>query len=347
VGAGVKERLPGTVVLSVARRVLSRRAVEGIVIPVLADLQHEHGQAAGRLSRHRVLFRGYAGLAAALLLHAAAAPGRLVQRDWADADAPGRRLARLLVPRAAVVLLGATVVLLAQLVVLAGRWRVGARTVPHTALLLLVPGTLAITIPAGLFLGLVLSLRRLAAGSRSPREWLSSSSVLSGIAAAVVFTVCGWLGPTLNQSFREVAYRALAFPPPGTAGPDKGIRELTFGELTARRGQVGADAPSTRALGVEWHKKLALPVACLALGPVAVGLAGRRRRLAGELATAVGVLGVSFVSLAYGERSVVAGRTPPWLGMWGAALVPALAAVILLAWRPASGHSPRGESPRA
>jgi putative ABC transport system permease protein len=63
-----QERLPGESLQRLAEALLTRRALDAVVLPALADLQHEHALAAGatRARRRRVLARGYAAFWLAL-----------------------------------------------------------------------------------------------------------------------------------------------------------------------------------------------------------------------------------------------------------------------------------------
>ena len=62
-------RAPGTTLQRLAEAVLSRRVLDPVLLPALADLQHEHALVADAslARRARVLVRGYAGFWIALL----------------------------------------------------------------------------------------------------------------------------------------------------------------------------------------------------------------------------------------------------------------------------------------
>ena len=101
-------RQPGDLLGVLLARILSHWIVDGVVVPALADLQHESALARGETLWRRawVLVRGYLALWRAVGLCLATWLARSLQRDWMDADAVGPTLLRTLTPRAGIVGLG-------------------------------------------------------------------------------------------------------------------------------------------------------------------------------------------------------------------------------------------------
>jgi hypothetical protein len=87
-------REPGHWVLRVASLVCGHRFFESVVVPVVADLQHEHGAASTRRQRFVARLRGYWALLAGAGLYALHLPGRRWRESWASPEAPGPRLVR-------------------------------------------------------------------------------------------------------------------------------------------------------------------------------------------------------------------------------------------------------------
>src|SRR5687768_14456578 len=85
---------PGSWLLGSARRLLPGRLCETLVLPAVADMQHEYLQAATARERAVVLVRGYWSLLAGASAYLVALPARRVQEGWCSWNAPGPRLLR-------------------------------------------------------------------------------------------------------------------------------------------------------------------------------------------------------------------------------------------------------------
>jgi lipopolysaccharide export system permease protein len=98
----------------------------------------------------------------------------------------------------------------------------------------------------------------------------------------------------------------------------KRMREMTLHEL---RWEVealqGSGGNHLRAL-VEWHKRLALPVACLMLGLVGAPLGSLNQRMGrlGGFALSAGVLLLYYILVTFGSSLAETGSIPPVLGVW-------------------------------
>jgi hypothetical protein len=324
-----RDRLPGDLLRNAAASLLSRRLVDGVIIPALADLQHEVGQvrAAPAWRRALVLARGYFAFWSALALYLACWPARTLREDWSGSAAPGPCLLRALAPRAFLVGLVLTWAF-AQSPIL---W--ASRTADPWMVALVLPSVLTISLPTAFLLGLILAMGRLAVGSvASSRErWLGPVLGLSIATAIMTFVLCGWVTPEANQSYRERFLRSRA--DGHVAAIAKGTRELTLGELPARIHEARMQGQSTVRLDVEWHKKWALPAACLLLGPLAIGLRGlgKRPRTTTSLVMAQAVTVLFYLGLRIGEQAAIAGHLGPVTAMWAGDALLALLTLWLIA----------------
>jgi len=113
--------------------------------------------------------------------------------------------------------------------------------------------------------------------------------------------------------------------------PRKG-REMNLRELQAEIARLKQEGRSVRHLEVQWHKKLALPVACLILSLIGPPLAMRMKKVTRGVSLAVSVaLAVAYyILLVAGENLGSRGRIDPALGIWAPNLLLGLVAVGLV-----------------
>jgi LPS export ABC transporter permease LptF/LPS export ABC transporter permease LptG len=115
----------------------------------------------------------------------------------------------------------------------------------------------------------------------------------------------------------------------------KGDREMSLPELgdkiTELRGQNRPRAEWGR-FAVEWHKKFAIPAACLVFGllGLALSLGSRKEARSSAFALSIAVIFVYYVLIRLGEQAGDTGALRPWLAMWGANLVLGAIALTLL-----------------
>src|SRR5207247_2291118 len=83
---------------------------------------------------------------------------------------------------------------------------------------------------------------------------------------------------------------------------------------------------------VEWHKKFAIPSACLVFGFLGLGLSlgSKKEARSAAFALSIGVIFVYYILIRLGEQAGDTGLMSPFLSMWGANLVLGTAAVALL-----------------
>jgi hypothetical protein len=329
-------RLPGELLRKVLERVLTWRIFDSVVIPALADLQHEDTlmRSAPAWRRALVLTRGYLGIWSALGLCLASWPARSLRQDWLGGDAAGPSLIEALAPRAGILGLVFTLLLGAQ-------WR-GLRhrlTGDAWVLFLALPSVMTVTVPVAFFLGLVLAVSWLSV--RSPPKartlWLGPAVGLSIASGLFTFGLYACVTPQANQSYRERVVRLLR--DSGSEGMlpiQKGTRELTLGELQTRIREGRKEGKSTVALDIEWHKKWAIPAACLVFGPLAIGLHGlwKRPRPAMTLALACAATLLLYVALRIGEETALSGQVGPLPAIWAGDALLALVTSWLIARLP-------------
>jgi LPS export ABC transporter permease LptF/LPS export ABC transporter permease LptG len=159
------------------------------------------------------------------------------------------------------------------------------------------------------------------------------------------------LGPGSQHSFFGADPRAYNRTSFGTMGwdlpvddffPDrkklllaKGDREMSLPELADKVSEIRAQGKPRVEWGrfaVEWHKKFAIPAACLVFGllGLALSLGSRKEARSSAFALSIGVIFVYYVLIRLGEQGGDTGTMRPWLAMWGANLVLGALALVLL-----------------
>lgn len=114
----------------------------------------------------------------------------------------------------------------------------------------------------------------------------------------------------------------------------KGDREMTLAELRQRVRELtvqGQHLEAGRFL-VEFHKKFAIPAACLVFGMLGLGLSlgSRKEARSAAFGLSIGIIAVYYVFLRLGEQAGDTGMMSPFLGMWAANIVLGGMAVGLL-----------------
>lgn len=339
------DRLPGGLLRRVAERFLSRRTIDGVVIPALADLQHEsaaaRAQPIGR--RAAILVRGYLAFWTAMAVCLASWPARSLRNEWLAPAAAGPRLLKALAPRAA--LLGVTL----TLVMATSSLRWARHSGDWWVVPMFLPAIVPVMVPIAFFLGLILALGRLGKAQPpiAPRRWLGPALALSIVTGLSTFGFFGWITPAVNQTYRERVFRwVVTNPTPESSGAGdatravpvlpKGTRELTLTQLRTQIHDEHRRGRSTAGLEVEWHKKWAIPVASVLAGPLAIGLLGlsQRPRTALSLALAIGTIFLLYAAGRVGEQWALAGIAQPLPAIWAGDAALAVATLWLLARMP-------------
>jgi LPS export ABC transporter permease LptF/LPS export ABC transporter permease LptG len=115
----------------------------------------------------------------------------------------------------------------------------------------------------------------------------------------------------------------------------KGDREMTLPELSTRVASLrraGRGRGEWGRFAVEWHKKFAIPAACLVFGVLglALSLGSKKEARSSAFALSIGVIFVYYVIIRLGEQAGDTGLLSPWLAMWGANVVLGAIAAVLL-----------------
>jgi LPS export ABC transporter permease LptG/LPS export ABC transporter permease LptF len=95
-------------------------------------------------------------------------------------------------------------------------------------------------------------------------------------------------------------------------------QELSLTQLSTQ-GKTAASTQERRQAQVEWHKRFALPLACLILTALAIPLGLLSARQAGRaVAFSVGfiIAVLYYLTLIGGQNLALAGTLPAWLGIW-------------------------------
>ncbi len=146
--------------------------------------------------------------------------------------------------------------------------------------------------------------------------------------------------PASPRDYRQSRFLTLGFDLPfdeffPKLPLSKGDREMTLGELSAEIGQRRAQGQPPKEWGrfaVEWHKKFAIPTACLVFGLLGLGLSlgSKKEARSAAFALSIVVIFIYYVLIRLGEQAGDTGLLSPFLAMWGANLVLGVAAGALL-----------------
>jgi LPS export ABC transporter permease LptF/LPS export ABC transporter permease LptG len=120
---------------------------------------------------------------------------------------------------------------------------------------------------------------------------------------------------------------------------ERATQELTLSQLRDRSAQANSERDRRQAQ-VEWHKRLALPPACIILVLLALPLSASAPRQAGRavaFALGFGLAVLYYLILLAGQNFALSGVAPVWLGVWSPNLI-GLAASFYLGLAPGS-HS--------
>lgn len=264
-------RVAGARLLMLAELTLHPTTVERVIVPAVADLQHECVESCGAFTR----LRAYAGVLRALAVCVAGDAVR--DRDHHLAPLAARLLGFL-----------AMLVLLLTLPTAGQILRFGESfglRVAFAAYLMLTPSSIALAIPCALFLAL--ALHRLTGSQPSGRLVPAAVSAVL-VSTVVMVAMVTVLVPRGNQAWREYVARQLRSQGHTMTLPP-GLPEMTWTELNDRI----RHPPSVRAEAqARDHRqgRIAIVLSVFVLAPLGLGLAGRWRSRLGTLAVAVALL---------------------------------------------------------
>ena len=125
----------------------------------------------------------------------------------------------------------------------------------------------------------------------------------------------------------------------------KGDREMTMGELKDRSAalqKAGKKRIEWGPYDVEYHKKLAIPAACVVFGLLGLGLSlgSKKEARSAAFGLSIAVIFVYYVIIRLGEQAGDTGLMPPIVAMWGANVILTVVAVALLLTQRAAAFDP-------
>ena len=115
----------------------------------------------------------------------------------------------------------------------------------------------------------------------------------------------------------------------------KGDREMSLEDLDKEIARLKTEGRSRKEYGrfeVEYHKKFAIPFACVVFGFLGLGLSlgSKKEARSAAFGLSIAVIFIYYVIIRLGEQAGDTGLMPPILAMWGANLILGVAAVVLL-----------------
>ncbi|HXH10862.1 MAG TPA: LptF/LptG family permease [Alphaproteobacteria bacterium] len=142
-----------------------------------------------------------------------------------------------------------------------------------------------------------------------------------------------------DQNFQQAAFEQYSFvievgnPWDEAELSKKRVREMSLREIRREAQDLKERGGNFRRALVEWHKRLALPVACFVLAFVGAPLGGLTRRTGrlGGFALSAAALLVYYLLVTTGASLAELGTTSPAFGVWFPNLLAALTALALIA----------------
>jgi LPS export ABC transporter permease LptG len=136
---------------------------------------------------------------------------------------------------------------------------------------------------------------------------------------------------TAEKSFQPLPYEQF-FP---NVALSKGDREMNLGELQEQIRQLkehGKGRADWGRYSVEFHKKFAIPSACIVFGLLGLGLSlgSKKEARSAAFGLSIVVIFVYYVLIRLGEQAGDTGLLSPILSMWGANILLAVVALVLL-----------------
>ena len=294
-------RLPGLWLRRLAERVYERDRLERVVLPALADLQHECGDGASFVVRLRAYWGVWKAMAICTL---------------ADGCHRARPTCGNVAKRMAVII----PLVMCAVVLPSLNTAFDGRNSPTVVLLTLSPQAFAAALLVAYFFAVTLEQ-----GPTSPRRLLPAICAMSAACTLVMLILTMTIVPRANQVFRSslaerltALGRASALPPPGPA-------EWTFSDLLERA--AGASPTDQARARKQLSTRLATATLPIMLGFLALGISGYSRKIA--LFSGVWVLVLYFAALRAAAPSSY--RAPSIESVWLVNSVFTLAG-LWLAW---------------
>jgi len=316
-------REPGRLIVRLSHALGLTRLSETVLLPAIADMQHECGEAGPGRHRALVLARGYWSIISGSAFYVALLPARHVRENWSSLDSAGPRLMRQAMPSALFVTIFCVAIFATD--ISREQWDLGLGIV-----FLLLPGNLVMALPLAIATGVGWALTR-------DRSSSPAALAVGLLGAGLVFTVFDSVVPDANQAYRLASYEAKM----GRSIPlRRGSREMTLSELGAATALAETVACPRQAAGcsgvnessarfhIEWHKRLSIPALALSLVGLAAALSRSGRRLV-VLPVLWIANGVMYILLRLAEPYGLRGDVPIVVAAWGGHLVALTLAAVL------------------
>jgi len=319
---------------TLAAAIVNRRTMERVIEPLLTDLQLEYEVALRHGRRWKSRWALVAGCIAFVKTLTLCVARRVVVGDrlrTMDDDAALKRMAWI----STAAMMVATALLVYSVLAKQAR-QPGILTRHPEVLLMLVPQALALAIPIGVAFGVIIGLRGRAISARLWRK-VTAYSVGCCLAGFVTIT---WLLPAANQTFREVIFQSELTAASGTESRkverprlEKGVTELTLGELRTRMSMVRSDgsvsSDEARLAIYRFHQIWALSFASLVLALFGLSIS---RHFLSRWTSALSGLGTIvgyYVLLWVGQSTARLGVVPAAVGAWLPNVVLAIAGLAI------------------
>jgi len=246
---------PGTRLRNWACRWCSKTAMDRLIDPMIADLQHEHATTSGWWERCWILVKGYAAFLTVLAICVAVETTGTLHARSSDAA-----MRRGLASACGVMLFLTGLLATPPLVQSLSR---GNQIV--WPLLLLLPQALPLSLPVSLLVGVVYGLH-----GRIPTRTVRRTVVLIGLVGSLAsFATITWLVPAANQAFRVTIAKSVVVHGMNEVSPSS-VRE----QAVADRNEGRFDRAGI--LFFAFHARRALVGAALAFALFGLGITALR-----------------------------------------------------------------------
>jgi len=318
---------------TLAAVIVNRRTMERVIEPLLTDLQLEYEVALRHGRRWRSRWALVAGCIAFVKTLTLCVAWQVVVGDRVRTMDDGAALKRMAWISTAAMMVATTLLVYS---VLAKQARQPGILSRHPeVLLMLVPQALALAIPIGVTFGVIIGLRGRAI---SPRLWRKVTAYSVGCCLAGFVTIT-WLLPTANQTFREVIFQSEFTDASGTDSRkverpllEKGVTELTLGELRTRMSMVRSDGSASSddaRLVIYFHQIWALSFASLVLAVFGLSISRHFLSRWTSALSGVGTIVGYYVLLWVGQSTARLSLIPAAAGAWLPNVVLAIAALAI------------------
>jgi LPS export ABC transporter permease LptF/LPS export ABC transporter permease LptG len=127
-----------------------------------------------------------------------------------------------------------------------------------------------------------------------------------------------------------------------TAGPERGLNEMTIEELQAAVAAKLQRGESPHQEVIKIHQKWSIPVACLVFGliGIALGATNRRDGALGSFVLGLVVIFAYYIPMYLGPSLAKGSLVAPWFAAWLPNIVMGIVGILLFAWRDKAADRP-------